>query len=120
MNAHSRILLAGAALSIAGACTTGDKETPADTATGQATSIAPANSVGPVLSAPAESVAPVSGSSPRTGTPTTTTQPKTTTRPKTSETRPPAVPTERDSAFKPKATVDEQGNIQPIKRDTLR
>lgn len=33
---------------------------------------------------------------------------------------PPATQSAKDSAFKPKATIDEAGNIRPIKRDTIR
>lgn len=108
-----KFVFAGSAIFIVG-CTTGDKgATPADTATGQSTSIAPATTSAPVLSAPVDSIAtPVppktSGSAPRTST-----SPKASTPAKTTD-----LPM-WDSAFKPRATVDEKGNIQPIRRDSL-
>jgi hypothetical protein len=106
--------IAAATLGLIGACTTSDKgSTPADTATGQATTVAPANASAPVVS-PVDSVAvPASdGTAPKATTkPTSTTRPKATTTP---------VEPMRDSAFKPRATVDEKGNIQPIKRDSLK
>ena len=102
-------------LGVAVACTTGDKgATPADTATGESTAVAPANTSAPVV-APIDSpaAAVTSGSAaPKAATkPTASTKPRATTTP---------VEPMRDSAFKPRATVDEKGNVQPIKRDSLK
>ena len=103
-------------LGLSVACTTGDKgATPSDTATGQSTSIAPANASAPAVSPAVDSVVPAAPKS-SAGAATTAT-PRTTTRPKASTT--PEEPL-RDSAFKPRATVDEKGNVQPIKRDSLK
>lgn len=119
-----------ASLSILVACTTSDKATPADTATGQATTIAPANSSIPVLAAPVVDTVPAlvpKGTSPaakRTSTavrPRTADRPTVTASPKasgTAQTSP--VPPMRDSARRPIATVDEHGNVRPIKRDSLK
>ena len=107
----SLITVAGVTLLVA--CTTSDKgATPADTATGQATTVAPAAASGPVLSAPIDTTTP-SASTATSGT----TKPKSTTRPKATT---PVNEPLRDSAFRPRATVDEKGNVQPIKRDSLK
>lgn len=110
-----KLAIAGALLYAVVGCTTPDKgAVPADTATAQATPIAPPSTSGPVISAaPDTTVAPV----------TQPARPKTTgSAPKTSAPKSNAssasTPPMRDSAFKPKATVDANGNIQPIKRDS--
>lgn len=109
-----KIVLAGFAMFIVG-CTTGDKgATPADTATAQPTPIAPANASGPVLSAPVDSVVPAAApKSSGARAPRTSTSPRVSTPARTTE------QPMRDSAFGPRATVDEKGNIQPIRRDSL-
>lgn len=123
MNQRIQLGIAAGALTLVAACTVGDKAaTPADTATGQSTTVAPAGASAPVLSAPVDSVPSVV---PTAAKSQTGAKPATPARPKTATTGPKAtgtVPQEpmRDSAFKPRATVDEKGNIQPIKRDTLR
>jgi len=94
-------IAAAFALPLISGCMTGDKPaTPADTTTGQSTSVAPSGVSAPVVAPVAIDSAPVSRV-PKAATPRT-------------------VPTERDSAFKPRATVDDKGNIQPIRRDTLK
>lgn len=110
MSERVRLSIAvGSVLLVAG-CTTGDRATPADTATSQSTSIVPANSSAPVLSAPVDTTVPVAAVvKPKSSAPAKATGTKSTTEPPM-----------YDSAFKPRATVDEKGNIQPIKRDSLR
>lgn len=106
-----RTVLIGIAAFALAACTTSDKgATPSDTATGQSTTVAPANASAPAVSTTVDSVAPAPATS-GSATPKTTTRPKATTR---------AEEPLRDSAFKPRATVDEKGNVQPIKRDSLK
>lgn len=115
-----KLAMSGVVAAVIVGCTTGDKATPADTATGQSTTVAPANASTPVLSAPVDSV-PMAAPVNPTGSakPRSSTQPRVST-PKASTPRSTAEPMMHDSAFKPRATVDEQGNIHPIKRDTLR
>lgn len=119
-------------LALAAGCTTTDKgATPADTATAQSTTVAPAGASAPAIGLSPTDTAPVnttgpantttksSGGSvavPKTTAPTT--RPRSTTGTTTPKTQP--VERERDSVMRPRATVDEYGNIVPIKRDTLK
>ncbi len=93
-------------------CTTGEKgSTPADTVTSQPTTLTPAASSDPVLSAPeADTISVPAAAKPAPSR----------TKPVIKATLPPEEPPLRDSAFKPRATIDDKGNIQPIKRDTLK
>ncbi len=107
----TKVTIAAAIAAVVVGCTTGDKgSTPADTVTSQSTTVAPAATAGPVLSAPVPDTPPVQSAAKPVPS-----------RPKSvSRATVPAEPPMRDSAFKPRATVDDRGNIQPIKRDTLR